>query len=235
MSRTRQPISIGSLAILLVFTLLGSAAFAAPLTYQFTTTGIGLETRNFMAASPDQRLYADTNVISGQFVYDGAAAEAEGFPGVYPALPSLQGSANGDLFSYTLGIAVVQDDAPFPAGCGDPPSPPCQGVQDRVILTNLAREGEFLGFTKADGQAVQFELTNVAIFWVDSDGSAIDSRALPATLPPEQFCPTGLQPCGGIRLDFAEVGNPDNIHAVFGADLSVAVVPIPAASGAENK
>lgn len=221
---------LASIGVALVGTLMGQRCLAAPITYEFTTSGVGLETRNFMMASPDQRLYAETSIISGQFVYDGGASEVEGFPGVYPALPSLQGDADGDVFSYTLGIAVVQDDAPFPSGCGDPPAVPCQGIQDRVILTNLAEMGDFLGYTKTDGQLTQFELTNVAIFWVDTDGSAIDALALPATLPPEAFCPGSIQPCGRIRLDFAEVGNPDNIHAVFSADFSLTVVPAPAAA-----
>lgn len=208
--------------------LLSQQALAAPVSYQFTTSGVGLETRNFAAASADQRLYMDTSIISGQFVYDGAGDEAEGFPGVYLALPSLEGSADGDLFSYTLGLAVVQDDAPTPAGCGDPPAPACAGVQDRLILTNFDEAGDFSGYTKTDGQMAQFELVNVAIFWVDGDGSAIDGLGLPPSLPPASFCPGGLEQCGQVRLDFVEVGA-DTIHAVFGAGFSLTVIPVPPA------
>lgn len=203
---------------------LSAEAFSAPVTYLFSTTGVSLETRNNLLASGDMRLYADSDVISGQFIYDNAAAVIVDQPSatVYQAVNLLQGSVAGDTFSDPTGLAIMQNDAPFPGGCGDPPAPACQGVQDRTILLADGQIQNLVGFTREDGNAVSFQLVNVAIFWL-ADSATIDATALPGVLPPAGFNP------GGIRLDFAQVGDPTVMHSVFGAGLTVSAVPLPAA------
>lgn len=212
-----------------------SAAQAAPVVYQFSTSSV-ITAGN--SASPVAALLQGSTV-SGQFSYNpqapllggsGALGFAPGFA-IYVgnnignlAFFGLSGHVGGRSFSDQVGSALVANDNPNPALRGDTLSLSADPAPQVGKNVGASTTRPLSGFQVGD-----YVLKNVRLFWTQADGSPafLNSFALPSTLPSFQ---------GHVALDFALASDPLNTanadyyaNTVIFNGLTASAVPEPGA------
>ncbi len=193
--------------VVLTLLTLAHAAWSAPITYNFTTTG----------RLPGSSILPElTGPVSGSFDYNNAAPfagtvttepEILGASGYPSAITNFTGSVNGNSFSDPDGFAVVGDEKFKPSGTDfftlsvDPQNGPLQ---------------DLIGFTLGD-----LTLVDVRLFWIEGQDGIDDflsDDSLVGMLPPTTF--------GRLALDFENV-NGTLEYAFYSVEVTKATVPEP--------
>lgn len=211
--------------------LVSQGAAAAAVTYQYSASvttearGAPGDTALPVVTDPQERLYTDGTVITGQFTYDPASASfvtdlADGGSLFSLATLNLSGTIDGQSFSDPTGGAIVNNE-----GIDLNPDPIGEDLRDLFLLTASTTGGEdFTGFERdtANGNST-FRLIRVNLIFIEEGIDFFaDNGAVPDPLPPT---PTR------IRLIFEDISDPTNIQQfMFAEPLVLQPVPVPAAA-----
>jgi len=217
---------------LLCFALLWLASqesSAAAVTYQYSASvmnesrGAPSDTSFPSIEDPEERLFTQGTVVTGQFTYDPSASSfvtdlAGG--GSFYSVPTLNhgGTIDGDSFSDPTGGAIILNEL-----IDLDPDPATEDLRDMFILTISAQSSDFSGFTRSTANdASTFRLKTVNLIFIEEAIDFFpDQSAMPDPLPPT---PTR------IGLMFEDIADPDNVQQnVFAEPLVLQQVPVPAA------